>query len=164
MSDLTWTNETRKLSELIPWEINPRQLTEKQAGHLRASLTRFHFAQPFLISPDNAIYDGHQRLALMETMPEYGKDYVADVRVSSRPLTHDERRELVIRLHENTGEWDFEELANIYDVEELGDWGFSEWKLERMIIPDEFPEYDEDIADGVHVCTCPECGNEHTKK
>ncbi len=29
--------------------------------------------------------------------------------------------------------------------------------------PIEFPEYDESIADGVEVCTCPTCGHEHTK-
>ena len=33
MSMITWSNQTRKLSELIPWEHNPRQLTEKQAEH-----------------------------------------------------------------------------------------------------------------------------------
>jgi len=27
-----------------------------------------------------------------------------------------------------------------------------------------FKEYDESIAEGVEVCTCPTCGNEHTKK
>lgn len=139
MNTLTWANDTRKLSRLVPWEINPRQLTEKQAEHLRTSLTKFHFAQPFLISPDNAVYDGHQRLALMLTMSEYGPAYVADVRVSSRPLTHDERRELVVRLHENTGEWDFEGLANLYDVEELGEWGFPEWKIDEFM-PEEEPE------------------------
>ena len=126
---ITWTNETRKLSDLIPWDVNPRQLTEKQAEHLQKSLRKFGLAQPFLISPDDDIYDGHQRTKLMDIMKEWGHDADIDCRMSSRLLTDDERRELVVRLHENTGEWDFDTLANVYEVEELGDWGMEEWKI-----------------------------------
>ena len=133
MARLEWHNDTRRLSALVPWDVNPRQLTEKQAVHLQASLAKFGLAQPFLISPDNDIYDGHQRKALLNIMQEYGMDAEIDVRVSSRMLTDDERRELVIRLHENTGEWDFDGLANLYDVEELGEWGFPEWKIDEFI-------------------------------
>ena len=92
MTPITWTNETRKLSELLPWEHNPRQLTEKQAKHLQASLRKFGLAQPFLISPEDEIHDGHQRQALMDIMQEYGHDAAIDCRMSSRLLTEDERR------------------------------------------------------------------------
>jgi len=159
---ITWTNETRKLSDLIPWDINPRQLTEKQAEHLQKSLRKFGLAQPFLISPDDDIYDGHQRTKLMDIMKEWGHDALIDCRMSSRLLTDDERRELVIRLHENTGEWDFDTLANLYEVEELGDWGMAEWKIAEFMPgepepPDDFKEYGDDI-DTEHVC--PKCGYE----
>ena len=136
---ITWTNETRKLSDLIPWDINPRQLTEKQAEHLQKSLRKFGLAQPFLISPDDDIYDGHQRTKLMDIMKEWGHDALIDCRMSSRLLTDDERRELVIRLHENTGEWDFDTLANVYEVEELGDWGMADWKIAEFMPVEEPP-------------------------
>jgi len=142
---ITWTNETRKLSDLIPWDVNPRQLTEKQAEHLQKSLRKFGLAQPFLISPDNDIYDGHQRTKLMDIMNEYGHDADIDCRMSSRLLTDDERRELVIRLHENTGEWDWDTVPNLYEVEELGDWGMAEWKIPAFDIG-EPPDLDE-LAD-----------------
>ena len=138
MTSITWKNGTRKLSQLIPWDVNPRQLTERQAEHLETSLRKFGLAQPFLISPNNDIYDGHQRQALMDIMHEYGHDAVIDVRVSSRLLTDDERRELVVRLHENTGEWDYDALANVYDVEELGEWGFPEWKIDEFMPDDDY--------------------------
>ena len=163
MSDtITWTNETRKLSELIPWEYNPRQLTEKQAEHLQKSIRKFGFALPYLISPENDIYDGHQRKALMGIMQEYGHDADIDVRVSSRMLTDDERRELQIRLHENTGEWNWDMVPNLYDVEELGEWGMPEWKIGEFlpgdaVPPEDFTEYGDDI-DTEHVC--PKCGYE----
>jgi len=131
---IKWTNSTRKLSDLIPWEVNPRQLTENQAKHLKASIHKFGQAYPLLISPKNDVYDGHQRRALMDIMQEYGHDSDIDVRVSSRLLTYDERRELVVRLHENTGDWNWDEVPNLYEVAELQGWGFKafDYALEEI--------------------------------
>jgi len=111
---ITWKNGQRKLSELRPWGKNPRETTEEQARHLQISIDTFNFAQPFLISEESDLYDGHQRLSIMLDMSEYGPDYVADVRISSRLLTEDERRQLVIRLHENTGDWDWDMMPKIF--------------------------------------------------
>ena len=129
MSDITWTNDTRRLADLVPWENNPKRMTKKQADGLRLSIERFGFAVPFLISPAGDIYDGHQRQTLMEAITEYGPNAVVDVRVSSRPLTDDERRELVVRLKQNQAGWDFDMLPNLYEREELLEWGFEEAEL-----------------------------------
>ena len=139
---ITWHNDTRRLADLIPWEHNPKQLTKEQGEALRVSIDKFGLALPLLISPDDDIYDGHQRQALMEQMSDYGPDAVVDVRVSSRQLTWDEQRELVIRLRENQAGWDFDALGNIYDVEELSTWGFPEWKIEELM-----PEAEPDPVD-----------------
>ena len=150
---ITWTNETRKLSDLIPWDLNPKQLTVTQAKQLEVSLRKFGFAIPLLISPDNDIYDGNQRQALMSLMGEYGPDAMIDVRVSSRLLTFDEQRELVVRIKENQADWDWETLGNRWEVSELIEWGMSEWQLRLdSFSPNELPEYstnvvkDEDIV------------------
>lgn len=135
MTDITWTNDTRKLSDLVPWEHNPKRMTKKQAEGLRLSIERFGFAVPFLVSPDGDIYDGHQRQALMGAIKQYGPDAVVDVRVSSRPLDDDERRELVVRLKQNQAGWDFEMLPNLYEREELLEWGFEPEEL--GMFPDE---------------------------
>lgn len=124
MTDITWTNDTRRLSDLVPWKHNPKRMTKKQADGLRLSIERFGFAVPFLVSPDGDIYDGHQRRALMGAIKEHGPNAVVDVRVSSRPLTDDERRELVVRLKQNQAGWDFDMLPNLYEREELLEWGF----------------------------------------
>lgn len=124
MSDITWKNDTRKLSELIPWEHNPKRMTKKQADGLKLSIEHFGVALPFLISPNNDIYDGHQRQTLMNAMKEHGGNAEVDVRVSSRLLADDERRELIIRLKQNQAGWDFDMLPNLYDKEELLEWGF----------------------------------------
>jgi hypothetical protein len=135
MTDITWTNDTRKLSDLVPWEHNPKRMTRKQSTGLRLSIERFGFAVPFLVSPDGDIYDGHQRQVLMNAIKEYGPDAVVDVRVSSRSLTDDERRELVVRLKQNQAGWDFEMLPNLYEREELLEWGFEPEEL--GMFPDE---------------------------
>lgn len=135
MSDLTWINATRKLSDLVPWEHNPKRMSKKQADGLRLSIEKFGFAVPFLISPDGDIYDGHQRQTLMGAIKDYGPNALVDVRVSSRPLTDDERRELVVRLKQNQAGWDFDMLPNLYEREELLEWGFEDAEL--GMFPDE---------------------------
>jgi hypothetical protein len=104
-------------------------MTKKQAEGLRLSIERFGFAVPFLVSPDGDIYDGHQRQALMGAIKQYGPNATVDVRVSSRQLTDDERRELVVRLKQNQAGWDFDMLPNLYDKEELLEWGFEPEEL-----------------------------------
>ena len=141
MTNITWTNDTRRLADLVPWEHNPKRMSKKQADGLRLSIERFGFAVPFLISPAGDIYDGHQRQTLMEAITEYGPNAVVDVRVSSRPLTDDERRELVVRLKQNQAGWDFDMLPNLYEREELIEWGFEPEEL--GMYPDDEPEGDD---------------------
>ena len=124
---LTWTNETRQLGDLQPWEHNPRFIDEDGARHLRDSFNRFGQVEPLLIGPNNEVYNGHQRLTVL--MEEHGPDYVVEVRVASRELTERERAQLTAYLHRGaTGEWDFEMLAR-FDDNDLLAWGFEEWEL-----------------------------------
>ncbi len=44
-------------------------------------------------------------------------------------LTLEEERELNIRLNRNSGEWDWDALANNFDEEELIDFGFEAYEL-----------------------------------
>ena len=162
MSDITWTNETRRLDELVPWEHNPKRMTKKAGEGLRISLDKFGLAIPLVISPNNDLYDGHQRQPLLAMMKEYGPDAVVDVRVSSRVFTDDERREFVIRLRQNQAGWDFDMLPNLYDKEELLEWGFDEAEIGMAFVPD-FDPVDESTQprlDQKAPVTCPHCGME----
>lgn len=44
-------------------------------------------------------------------------------------LNEEKERELNIRLNRNLGEWDFDSLANNFDVGDLVEWGFNEEEL-----------------------------------
>ena len=119
-----WTNEKRKLSDLKPWERNPRQIKDKQAKLLAESFSDFGQVETIAISANGDIYNGHQRLSVLAG--KNGMDYEVDVRVSSRDLTEKERERLTVYLHRGaTGEWDFDELAN-WDMSDLLTWGFEE--------------------------------------
>ena len=125
---LYWTDSTRKLSDLVPWEVNPRQIKADQARRLRGSLKKFGQPWPVVIGPNNELYDGHQRLKVWGE--EWGYELEVAVRVSNRPLTEAERKELVITAHKGAvGEWDFDLLANNFEVDDLIEWGFSEYEL-----------------------------------
>jgi DNA modification methylase len=79
----------------------------------------------------------------MALMQKYGPDAQIDVRVSSRKFSHDERRKYIIYKHEGaTGEWNWDMVPNLYDVEELGEWGMPEWKIEEFLPPEEPPPGD----------------------
>ena len=59
-------------------------------------------------------------------------------------------KELNIRLNRNTGEWDWDALANYFDVGELTEWGFTEDELQFYVDePEEIiaENIDKDIGD-----------------
>lgn len=117
----------REIRELIPAEYNPRHLSQEQAEHLEASLKRFGAVDPAIINihPDrkNIIIGGHQRL---KTAQRLGWETFPCVELE---LDKEKERELNIRLNKNTGGWDYDALANYFEVEELIDWGFKDEEL-----------------------------------
>ena len=136
---ITWANEKRKLSELVPWERNPRQITDKQAKRLEESFEQFGQVEIIAIGPENQIYNGHQRLKVLSQ--KYGSNYEVDVRVASRALTEKEREKLTIFLHKGAaGDWDFDVLANEFELDDLLEWGFDKQELDLDLWADEPPE------------------------
>lgn len=135
----------RKINELIPAEYNPRQLSKEQAEQLKASLQRFGAVDPAIVNmhPErkNIIVGGHQRL---KTAQSIGWDTFPCVEVE---LDRDKERELNIRLNKNTGGWDYDALANYFEVEELTDWGFSTEELFGDIENEEEKKEIKDISD-----------------
>ena len=125
---ITWTNETRKLSELKPWARNPRQIDKASAERLADSFASFGQVETIAIGPDNELYNGHQRLNVLRD--KHGADFEVEVRVSSRALTEKEREKLTVYLHKGaTGEFDLDTLANEFELDDLLEWGFEPFEL-----------------------------------
>ena len=126
---ITWTNEKRRLSELIPWPRNPRQIKTDQAKRLVQSFDQFGQVETIAIGPGNEVYNGHQRLNVLAD--KYGRDYEVECRVASRALAEKEREKLTVFLHKGAaGEWDFDTLANEFELDDLLEWGFDKKELD----------------------------------
>ena len=115
-------------SELIMAEYNPRQLSKDQYAQLKDSIVRFGIVDPLIVNVNpkrkNILIGGHQRLRIAKKL---GYDNIPCVEVD---LTYDKEKELNVRLNKNVGSWDFDSLANYFDVDELLDWGFEAEELD----------------------------------
>jgi len=133
MDKLIWHTEQKKINELIPFEGNPRQMTDKQNEDLKKSLEKFNLVEIPAVDTDNIIVAGHQRLRILQLLGR--GDEVIDIRVPNRKLTTDEFQEYNIRSNKNLGEWDYDLLANFED-NLLVNAGFEEQELEKQFLDD----------------------------
>jgi len=146
MSEIKWNLKTFKISELTDYYKNPRQLTEKQFNQLKKSLDKFGLIDKPIINADekNTVIGGHQRKHVLEASG------VKEIEcwIPDRELSDKEVEELNIRLNKNTGDWDFDTLANEFELDELLEWGFDKRDLELDLWqPEEEEPKDEPIPD-----------------
>jgi ParB-like chromosome segregation protein Spo0J len=110
--------EIKKISELTPAPYNPRESTEKQELQLKQSLEKFGIVEPIIYNKRTGyIVGGHFRTRELQKL---GYTEIECVIVD---LSEEDERELNIRLNANTGQWDWDELANNFELTELNDWG-----------------------------------------
>lgn len=128
---MEWKLEKRKISDLKLNEKNPRKLNQSDAIQLTKSITKFGVCEPIVINWDGTVIGGHQRLRILKKLGH--KD--VDVYLPSEPLSETETDELNIRLNKNSGSWDYDILANQWNVTDLIDWGFSLEELHVEEIP-----------------------------
>ena len=62
---LIWHTETRLVDALIPYEKNPRTLSDKQRHDLETSITKFNLVKIPAINTDNTVIAGHARLKII---------------------------------------------------------------------------------------------------
>lgn len=115
-----WKLETFKLKELTSHPKNPRQLKKKEREDLQESLDKFGLIDKPIINRDQTVIGGHQRLKILKA----NKVKEVECWVPERTLSEKEVEELNIRLNKNNGNWDWDILANEWDIGELCAWGF----------------------------------------
>lgn len=145
---IEWTLESRKLKDLKEHPKNPRILTSEQGFQLQKSLERFGIVEKLIINTDNCVIGGHQRLKILKKMG------VKEVEcwVPNRTLDDGEVDELCIRLNRNHGLFDYEKLANEWDLPDLLDWGFTIDELDLGSEKEEKEKKDKPPK------LCPHCG------
>lgn len=152
---LTWKTEKRKLSSLKEHPNNPRSLSIKAHNDLKKSFEKFDYVELVAVNTDGTILAGHQRCFILTEMGK-AEDEI-EVRIPSRKLTEKEAKEYLLRSNKNIGEWDFDILANNYEVEDLLEWGFQEsdlqigdWAIDSNEEIKE-KEFDESITDNLEL-------------
>jgi DNA modification methylase len=129
--------EKKKISDLKPAPYNPRKSNEKQEKHLKTSLEKFGVVEPIIFNKQTGfIVGGHFRVRELKKL---GYKEVDCVIVD---LSQEDEKELNIRLNANTGEWDWEMIANEWDSEQLEEWGLD---IPEFEVKEEFSAEEDDF-------------------
>lgn len=128
---------------------NPRKLTEKGLKDLEQSIKKFGIAEPPVLNKDLTLIGGHGRKKIFERL----NITEVDCYVSEKQLNKKQVDELGIRLNKNiAGIFDYDILANDFEIDELLDWGFEEFDL-GLTEEAEYPELKTGEKDGMRQMT-----------
>ena len=135
--------EKKQIADLIPAPYNPRQSTAKQEKHLKESLEKFGMVEPIIFNKQTGyIVGGHFRVR------ELKKLGIKEIECVIVDLNEADEKELNIRLNANTGSWDWDTLANDWDVVDLEAWGLEIPQFDNEAEELEASEDDYDVPEG----------------
>jgi ParB-like chromosome segregation protein Spo0J len=125
-----------KISEVKANPNNPRLIKDDKFKKLVKSiqeLPEMLSLRPIVVNADMIVLGGNMRL---KACKEAGLKEVDIIKADD--LTEEQQKQFIIKDNVGFGEWDWEDLANNWDSEQLTDWGLD--------IPD-FKQIDESEAD-----------------
>ena len=128
MKKLQWRTVQRRVNDLVPQEINPRIITDKQMSDLKNSLNKFNLVEIPAIDLNGQILAGHQRIKALQLLNR-GEELI-DVRVPNRKLTSNESKKYLLLSNALGGDWDFSKLNELFEKDLLIDLGFKEDDLQ----------------------------------
>jgi len=113
---------------------NPRLIKDDKFKKLVKSIKEFPEMleiRPIVVDKDNIVLGGNMRLRACQ---EAGLKEVHIIQADK--LTEKQQREFIIKDNVGFGEWDWDDIANNWDSDEIENWGFDVW-----LMPDE-TDYD----------------------
>jgi len=116
------------ISKVIPNSDNPRYIKEEKFKKLVQSLKDFPEmanARPIVVNKEMVALGGNMRLKAMQ---EAGW---SEVPVKVVDWSEEKQREFIIKDNVGFGDWDWDELANTWETEELNEWGLHVWQPEE---------------------------------
>lgn len=130
MSDkIIWTEREVFVTDLKPFERNPRIITKEAYDRLRDDILEFGYHDRIKCQPGGLIIGGHQRLKALQ---ELGIESIP-ILEPSRELTFAEYRKLLIKDNLPYGSHDWEILSADFEADELKEWGMPEQWLDGHI-------------------------------
>lgn len=121
---------------------NPRTINRRQLDRLVKSVQEFPEMtelRPIVVDENNTILGGNMRYRAMQKL---GMSTAEVVKVSG--LTDDQKREFIIKDNVAFGDWDWDALANEWDMGQLDEWGLDIPEFE--VVDQEVTEVKEDEA------------------
>jgi len=137
--------ESLPISKVIPNSDNPRYIKDEKFKKLVQSLRDFPEmanVRPIVVNQEMVVLGGNMRLKAMQ---EAGWK---EVPVQVVDWSEEKQREFIIKDNVGFGEWDWDELANTWDAEELDRWGLDtpdNWKVEELEAEEDDYEVPEEI-------------------
>ena len=130
-----------KLKEIKPNPNNPRVLRDDKFQKLKQSITEFPkmlSLRPMVIDENNVVLGGNMRLRALQ---ELGFNDIDEAWVKrSSDLTEEEKKRFIIADNVAFGEWDWDTLANDWEVVDLEAWGLDIPQFNQDVNLDDFFE------------------------
>ena len=135
--------ETRLVSigQVKPNENNPRIIKDYKFKKLVKSIQDFPQMlqlRPIVVNEDNVVLGGNMRL---KACKEAGLKEVYIIQ--AKDLTEEQQREFIVKDNVGFGEWDWDILANEWDVAQLEDWGLDGFPFEEEVLEAKEDDYTE---------------------
>ena len=137
-----------KITEIKPNPSNPRIIKDEKFKKLVTSIEKFPEmadVRPIVVNMDMVVIGGNMRLRAMK---ESGWK---EAPVQMVDWTEEQQKEFIIKDNLGYGEWDWDDLANNWNEQELTDWGLD---LPNFTNNDILEKEDNTLK----VITCPNCG------
>lgn len=128
-----------KVGEIKANPNNPRIIKDEKFKKLVKSIQEFPEMlklRPIIVNDDMIVLGGNMRL---KACKEAGLKTIPIIKASD--LTEQKQKEFIVKDNVGYGEWDWDDLANNWDAEELTDWGLN--------VPQFEPQIDYSILDEV---------------
>jgi ParB-like chromosome segregation protein Spo0J len=109
-----------KITDIKPNPNNPRIIKDNKFKLLVKSIQEFPEMlelRPIVIDENNIVLGGNMRL---KACIEAG---LTDVPVKVATLSEQQKKEFIVKDNVGFGEWDWDDLANNWEVEQLTEWG-----------------------------------------
>jgi DNA modification methylase len=132
------------ITQIKPNPNNPRIIKDNKFKQLVKSIQDFPQMlelRPIVIDENNIVLGGNMRLKACQ---EAG---LTDVPVvQAKDLSEEQKKEFIVKDNVGYGEWDWDDLANNWDVEQLTEWGLDIPNFEPEVL--EAEEDDFAVPDG----------------
>jgi DNA modification methylase len=133
-----------KIGEIKANPNNPRIIKDDKFKKLIKSIQEFPEMlklRPIVVNDDMVVLGGNMRL---KACKEAGLKSIPIIKASL--LTEEQQKEFIVKDNVGYGEWDWDDLANNWDAEQLTDWGLDIPNFEAEVL--EAEEDDFAVPDG----------------